>query len=166
MGAVTQKAKRSEYNQRYYQTHREERQEYGRQYRQTHKEKRREYDQKRYQAPTEARRETSRKCYQSHKEQRIHYWRAQYQQVKAEVLTYYGGCKLACIKCGFSNPDALCIDHIDNNGAEQRRILGMFSGKHMYYWLRRNGFPLGYQTLCCNCNTIKAKQFDVRRRIA
>lgn len=77
-------------------------------------------------------------------------------QWKERVLTYYGGGKLACVKCGFSDIRALTIDHIDGNGYQHRRELGSQGiGKGFYYWLERHLYPEGYQTLCMNCQFIK-----------
>jgi len=74
------------------------------------------------------------------------------------VLTYYGGGKVACIQCGFSDARGLCIDHINNNaGGNKRKKLGL----NFYRQLKRSGFPPGYQTLCANCNQIKEAE---RRR--
>jgi hypothetical protein len=73
---------------------------------------------------------------------------------KAEALERYG---TQCTECGFSDIRALQIDHINNNGAEERKALGgqHFSGWQFYRWLKKQGWPSGYQTLCANCNNIK-----------
>jgi len=31
-------------------------------------------------------------------------------------------------------------------------------GSRFYYWLRRQGYPEGYQTLCMNCQWIKRSE--------
>lgn len=75
-------------------------------------------------------------------------------RLKQETLDVYGN---TCAHCGFSDPRALQVDHIDNSGAVERRSLGgkNFSGWRFYDWLRKQGWPSGYQTLCANCNLIK-----------
>ena len=73
---------------------------------------------------------------------------------KVDVLTYYGDNRLVCVRCGFEDIRALTIDHINNNGYKHRKALGL-SGKGFYYWLKRQGYPDGYQTLCMNCQFIK-----------
>ncbi len=78
-------------------------------------------------------------------------------RIRLEVLTHYGNSKLACVYCGFNNSDALTIDHINNDGAKQRCQTGWGSGSGTYYWLKKNNFPLGFQTLCANCQMIKEK---------
>lgn len=74
--------------------------------------------------------------------------------LKDEVLARYGLC---CARCGFDNKMALCIDHVDNNGSEERRALGgqNMAGWNFYRTLKSRGWPDGYQTLCANCNLIK-----------
>lgn len=79
---------------------------------------------------------------------------------KEQVFTAYGGYKCNC--CGESEPMFLSIDHIDNNGAEERRS-GLYAGSGVgfYQWLRKSGFPSGYQVFCMNCNTGKHKNGGV-----
>lgn len=75
--------------------------------------------------------------------------------LRHEILNIYG---LSCAICGFlADKRVLQIDHIHNNGAEERRALGgrSHAGNSFYIWLKRQGFPSGYQTLCANCNLIK-----------
>lgn len=68
---------------------------------------------------------------------------------KILVLTHYGNGKLACVLCGYSDIRALSLDHINNDGAEQRKKYG--ATVKYYGWLIRNNFPSGHQTLCMNC---------------
>ena len=74
-------------------------------------------------------------------------------EYKRKVFNHYGN---KC-SCGFSDIRALQIDHINNNGAEERKSLGgqNFSGWRFYKYLIDNNYPNGYQTLCANCNMIK-----------
>ena len=122
-----------------------------------------------YQKNKEELKALSRKYYQEHreeiipklivrarrhrKEHREYYLRAN-QKVKEQVLIYYGGGKLACVKCGFSDVRALTIDHINNDGFRERQAKWK-GGVHLCYALRGRGFPKGYQTLCFNCQWIK-----------
>ena len=74
--------------------------------------------------------------------------------VKQEVLTYYGHGNCACISCGEHRIECLSIDHIKGNGNKQR--IGNLRNSHSFYlWLRKNNYPLGYQTLCMNCQWVK-----------
>src|SRR3990167_11349069 len=73
---------------------------------------------------------------------------------KLAALNAYGG--VICAKCGVNNPIVLTIDHVDNNGAAERKILnGHGTGSKFYAWLKHNGYPPGYQVLCMNCNWLK-----------
>lgn len=85
------------------------------------------------------------------------------ERLKTLVLANYGvKGNAVCVACGFNDIRALCIDHILNNGAEERLRLRdkYFAGSIFHRWLRDNGFPAGYQTLCANCNLIK----EIERR--
>ena len=83
-----------------------------------------------------------------------------YRRNKKEAsINAYGG-KCAC--CGESHMAFLVIDHIENNGARHREEMGYLShgrwigsGTTMHSWLKRNGYPEGFQVLCANCNMAK-----------
>ena len=68
--------------------------------------------------------------------------------MKILVISYYGG---RCACCGCTDIRVLTIDHINGGGNEHRRIMGY--GSDTCSWLRKNGFPSGYQVLCLNCNS-------------
>lgn len=70
-------------------------------------------------------------------------WNTRY---RMEALTAYG---LSCACCRESTVEFLEIDHINGNGSAHRRQLKTQS---IYRWLKRNGYPEGFQTLCSNCN--------------
>ena len=70
-------------------------------------------------------------------------------EIKEQVLTYYGGGKLTCVLCEFSDVRALSIDHIASNGHQDEH------GYSLYRKLVKEQFPKGYQTLCMNCQWIK-----------
>ena len=79
---------------------------------------------------------------------------------KDDVFTAYGGYKCAC--CGETEPMFLSIDHVNNDGAHERKS-GLYngSGTAFYQWLRKNGYPSGYQVLCMNCQVGKHKNGGV-----
>lgn len=68
-------------------------------------------------------------------------------KLRDAVLDAYGG-KCSC--CGESQKLFLAVDHINNDGAEQRREFG--KGDAIYRWIKRNSYPTGFQILCANCN--------------
>lgn len=89
--------------------------------------------------------------HRSEKCERVKRW---HQTLKLEVLTHYSNGEPHCACCGESRVEFLCIDHIQGGGLKHRRIVG--TGTAFYKWLKKNGFPSGYQVLCYNCNMAKA----------
>ena len=78
------------------------------------------------------------------------------QRVKKFVLSHYGNGQLACVSCSFHDIRALTIDHIEGGGNKHKAELKMQRGGSRFYnWLIKNDYPLGYQTLCMNCQLIK-----------
>src|SRR5579859_5436767 len=75
--------------------------------------------------------------------------------VKALVYRAYGGYICAC--CGETDKGFLSIDHINNDGAAHRKMIGNRGGIGVYYWLYNNNFPPGFQILCYNCNLGRAR---------
>ena len=80
--------------------------------------------------------------------------------LKTIVLTHYGNGKLECVKCGFSDIRALCLDHIDG---DNKLNVAKRAGGALYRLLKNSNFPNGYQTLCFNCNFIKATENKERK---
>lgn len=107
-------------------------------------------------------RERARQSYVRHAERvkaKSATWR---QNLRHEVRAHYGE---SCACCGESHPEFLCIDHIEGGGnahrlalAEAGEVASTDGGKtglggiEFYSWLKRNGWPEGYRTLCHNCN--------------
>lgn len=57
-----------------------------------------------------------------------------------------------CRLCGYKDPRALVVDHVDNTGGLERK--GCTRSKlFLYRKVLKN--PGHYQRLCCNCNQIK-----------
>ncbi len=74
--------------------------------------------------------------------------------LKDEVLSHYSDGKCVCVRCGFSDISALSIDHIEGGGNRQRKGK-LRTSTSFYNWLKKEGYPLGYQTLCMNCQFLK-----------
>lgn len=72
---------------------------------------------------------------------------------KAKVIEAYGG-KCAC--CGETEFAFLTFDHVNNDGAEQRKSRKSYA-THLARWAALHGYPKTLQLLCANCNM--AKQF-------
>lgn len=76
--------------------------------------------------------------------------RSKSQRAKIDVLNAYGGPR--CVCCGETEIAFLQLDHINNDGAAHRRMVGKAK---MYQWIKRHGYPPGFQVLCANCNFAK-----------
>jgi len=124
---------------------------------------------------TEKQRERSREYYQKNREKvlervKLHYrenkeriveWQRNYSEAgyradwylkkKLNILSHYSNGAIKCAHCGFGDIRALSIDHIDGGGSPHRKM----TGNDIYGWLKRNGYPEGYQVLCMNCQLIK-----------
>lgn len=70
-------------------------------------------------------------------------------RIREKIFKLYGN---QCVSCGFTDRRALTLDHIKNNGAEERRLLGE---RGVYYRAIDEYRPEEYQILCMNCQFIK-----------
>lgn len=78
-----------------------------------------------------------------------------YRQIHREMVLDHYGRECAC--CGEAHPIFLTIDHVNGDGAEFARNHGSSHRRNLYRWLVTHGFPPGYQTLCWNCNSGRAR---------
>ena len=72
--------------------------------------------------------------------------------LKTEVLSYYGKSERLCccwFRCTVCDVDMLSLDHKNNDGARHRKETGL-KGSPLYAFLKRSGYPKGFQTLCFN----------------
>lgn len=69
--------------------------------------------------------------------------------LKNEIFMAYGGWVCKC--CGETEKSFLSIDHINNDGAKMRREGVHGVSNQFYRWLKKNGYPDGFQVLCMNC---------------
>jgi len=75
--------------------------------------------------------------------------RASQQKLRDKIFETFGHC---CAICGFSDKRALSLDHVFNNGAEERRLLSI----RVIY--RRSLLPENqhqYRMLCMNCQFVE-----------
>lgn len=73
--------------------------------------------------------------------------------LKLQVLSHYSKGKPTCVMCGIDDLDVLCLDHINGGGEAHRRTIPHDgNGLHLYWWIKNNNFPNGFQVLCLNCN--------------
>jgi len=104
----------------------------------------------------ECRLEVQRNYRNSHKQQLRKYAQRRSREIKLDVLSHYSknGGEPVCTRCGFSDIRALSIDHILGGGSYHRRLYSK-TGKQFYRFLKKEGYPNGYQVLCMNCQFIK-----------
>jgi hypothetical protein len=81
------------------------------------------------------------------------YKRRYYIKLRLSVLIHYSQGHLKCSACGENHIEFLEIDHIYGGGNKHIAAIKTL----FYVWLKRNGFPEGYQVLCSNCNIKKIK---------
>jgi hypothetical protein len=73
-------------------------------------------------------------------------------RLRLTALRAYGA---TCVCCGETEIGFLTIDHINGGGTKHRNQLGRGVAT-FHLWLRRNGYPPGFQVLCYNCNCARA----------
>lgn len=79
---------------------------------------------------------------------------------RAAVLALLGD---VCIRCGFSDPRALQVDHVDGGGFQSRKIGQGISSSQLLNAVIKD--PDKFQLLCANCNWIKRvenKEFGIK----
>jgi hypothetical protein len=64
------------------------------------------------------------------------------------IIEHYTNGLMSCACCEESNLEFLSIDHINGNGANHRKEIGV----RLEQWLWKMGFPEGFRILCHNCN--------------
>ena len=74
---------------------------------------------------------------------------------RVKSIEHYGG---KCVCCGEKELKFLVLDHVNNDGAKQRKEMVSKNGWRFYRWLRLNNYPDRFklQVLCANCNMAKA----------
>lgn len=80
--------------------------------------------------------------------------RARYAKAADAVYAHYGD---ACVCCGERDRNFLTLDHVNNDGAQQRRA--GFRGELHRLWAlaKRVGWPSDLQVLCGNCQLGKLR---------
>ena|SRR3990167_4495384 len=81
------------------------------------------------------------------------YYRNYNLNLKIQALVHYSVMKGVPVcshpDCLIMNLDMLSIDHINNDGAEHRKLI---KRKNIYKWLVDHNFPEGFQVYCMNHN--------------
>ena len=130
-------------------------------YKKSHVEERKASKRASYQRNKDKHRERSREWRRKNPEK----WRAMMQvsnrnrrdMLRCEMIKAYGG---ACACCGETEPLFLELDHVRNNGAEDRIVNG--GGAKLLGRLMKAHWPKeDYQLLCSNCNQGKRRNGGV-----
>jgi len=79
------------------------------------------------------------------------------ENLKFEVFSHYSintQIKCLCKNCNESDIDKLCLDHINNDGAQHRKELKKIGlvGSNIYLWAKQNNYPKIFRIFCHNCN--------------
>lgn len=131
----------------------EQAQEYHRQYRATHRKELRERSLKWYREHKKERAAYQKVYRATHKKQSNVYARKacskSHKALQDKVFDLLG---YRCVRCGYNDPRALQIDHIDGGGMKERRELR--NSYSLYKRILACG-GVGYQRLCANCNWVK-----------
>ena len=87
------------------------------------------------------------------------------EQCKMDCFFIYSDGYMKCKKCGYENISALTLDHINNDGAKERKQFKLAGyGSTFFRYLKQNNFPDGYQVLCRNCNWEKHLEYIDSKR--
>jgi len=78
-------------------------------------------------------------------------------KLRLEVYEAYGGAACSC--CQETEYVFLTLDHIDSNGAADRKVYKTANG--LLRALRAQGYPSGYRVLCFNCNCGRSRNGGV-----
>lgn len=87
-----------------------------------------------------------------HKEQNNRTKLRYYYKLRTEAIRHYSNGTMKCNCCGESHDEFLTIDHVNNDGAAHRKTLNT---RGIGAWLKKAGYPSGFQVLCMNCNCAK-----------
>jgi predicted restriction endonuclease len=115
-----------------------------------YKKKKREYQKRRRQnlEIVKKEKEYAKKYSEENKEVMIIRRKERSTRLRNIVLEHYGG---KCVCCGESQIEFLSIDHVNNDGAIERKEKHL-RGPNLYSYIIKNGFPNSYRVLCYNCN--------------
>lgn len=97
-------------------------------------------------------------CDKKRQRDRKEWRRDRYQKLRKIVLQHYGGDPPKCADCGCNIYEVLELDHINNDGAQERKR--MRNSSHLYQEIIKKDYPSIYQVLCKNCNWLKFRNYE------
>ncbi len=71
--------------------------------------------------------------------------------LREKVINHYGGHE--CVNCDETFKEVLVLDHMNGGGEQERKT---YRGNSLFYKLKREGYPPGYQVMCLHCNFLKS----------
>ncbi len=74
-----------------------------------------------------------------------------HRELRNKILIHYGGNPPKCACCKENYIEFLGVDHINGDGAKERKEFKR-RGVNFYRYLIKNNYPKGYRILCHNCN--------------
>lgn len=77
-----------------------------------------------------------------------------YRRARLAAIDYYSDGRRKCACCGEGTLQFLTLDHVNGDGGKHRK--SGITCSRLPWWLRQNGYPVGFQVLCYNCNNAKA----------
>lgn len=87
-----------------------------------------------------------------HQAQIVRAKRSRRYRLRVQVISGYGG---KCVCCSEDNYGFLTVDHVHNNGSEERSA--GIAQETLYKLIIQRNFPPDYQILCYNCNCGRAR---------
>ena len=107
----------------------------------------------------ESHRISSAKLYNKDREHSLAIQKKSREKSKEIIINYYSKGKNCCDCCGETTKEFLTLDHINNDGTQERRKLNG-GGHHNYRFIIKNNFPPGYRIMCYNCNCGRARTIN------
>lgn len=77
---------------------------------------------------------------------------------RVEAIQAYGG---KCVECGVDDLDMLCLDHINNDGAEHRKQYR----STMERWAKTHNYPPDVLQILCHNHNMKKEALRRRNEI-
>jgi hypothetical protein len=93
------------------------------------------------------------KFQQANPDKRKKYAKISRERLKLEIFNHYCDNGPQCNGCGEADIHLLTVDHIHGGGNQHKKEV-----KSLYSWIKREGFPEGFQILCWNCQLRKKTQ--------